>query len=98
METAAIRLFFGIIVLIAYSYAGYPLVLFALGLLRARKRESAEVDLPSIALVISAFNEERIIREKIENSLKLDYPRDRLRIVVASDGSDDATNEIGRGC
>ncbi|MBN1885279.1 MAG: glycosyltransferase family 2 protein [Candidatus Krumholzibacteriota bacterium] len=97
METAAIRLFFGIIVLIAYSYAGYPLVLFALGLLRARKRESAEVDLPSIALVISAFNEERIIREKIENSLKLDYPRDRLRIVVASDGSDDATNEIVRG-
>ena len=96
METAAIWLFCGSIALILYSYAGYPVILMALGVFRARRRDREQAELPSVALIISAFNEERIIREKIENSLKIDYPRDRLRIIVASDGSDDETNAIVR--
>jgi len=49
---------------------------------------------PRISLFIPAFNEEKVIRQKIENSLELDYPADRLEIVVASDGSCDLTNEM----
>ena len=50
----------------------------------------------TVALVICALNEERIIRQKIENSLELRYPRERLRIVVVSDGSKDRTTAIAR--
>jgi len=96
MHTALTIVFFSIIGVIVYIYAGYPIVLFLLGLF-ARRRPPAEIsDLPSIAMIISAHNEERIIRDKIENSLLLDYPRDRLKIIVASDGSIDATNAIVR--
>jgi biofilm PGA synthesis N-glycosyltransferase PgaC len=89
-------LFFITLGCILYSYAGYPLVLLVMGIFRRGKKGESEQRYPSVALIISAYNEERIIREKIENSLKLDYPRDRLRIIVASDGSIDATNEIVR--
>ncbi len=48
----------------------------------------------SVTLIITAFNEEKRIRKKLENSLALEYPEDKLQILVASDGSTDATNEI----
>lgn len=89
-------LIYTIIGLIAYIYAGYPLILAFLGLFAPRRRGHGEDRLPSVALIVSAHNEERIIREKIENCLKLDYPRDRLKIVVSSDGSEDGTNGIVR--
>ncbi|NOY78573.1 MAG: glycosyltransferase family 2 protein, partial [Calditrichaeota bacterium] len=53
-----------------------------------------QLNWPRVSLFIPAFNEEKIIRQKIENSLELDYPADRLEIVVASDGSFDLTNEM----
>jgi biofilm PGA synthesis N-glycosyltransferase PgaC len=89
-------LFFIVLGAIIYSYAGYPMVLFVMGMFRRKRNESPERRYPSVALIISAYNEERIIREKIENTLKLDYPKDLLRIIIASDGSTDATNEIVR--
>ncbi|HER43448.1 MAG TPA: glycosyltransferase family 2 protein [Candidatus Eisenbacteria bacterium] len=89
-------LFFTISGIIVYSYVGYPLVLLVMGIFRKRKKEPPELRRPSVALIISAYNEERVIREKIENTLKLDYPKELLRIIVASDGSTDATNEIVR--
>jgi len=49
---------------------------------------------PRVSLLISAYNEQNVIQQKIENSLALTYPKDRLEIMVISDGSDDATNEI----
>ncbi len=49
---------------------------------------------PRVSLIISAFNEERVIREKLQNSLALDYPADRLQILVATDGSTDRTDAI----
>jgi glycosyltransferase involved in cell wall biosynthesis len=52
--------------------------------------------LPEATLVITAYNEEERIREKLENTLALDYPRDKLQVLVASDGSTDATNSIVR--
>ena len=96
MQIAAKLLFFAVIVVILYVYAGYPLILFCIGLFRKRRANGAGDRIPSVALIISAHNEERIIRDKIENSLKLDYPKDRLKIVIASDGSLDGTNDVVR--
>ena len=95
-----IYLFWLAIFLIFYSYFGYPLILMILGLFKSKKINKGEIA-PLITLFISAYNEEEIIRKKIENSLNLDYPKDKLEIVVASE-SDDNTNNImkeyeGRG-
>lgn len=96
MYDAARLLFLLLAGFIVYTYAGYPLLLFLIGLFRKKLRNDEPGEYPRVALIISAYNEERIIREKIENSLELDYPKDRLRIIVASDGSADATDAIVR--
>jgi len=96
MHAAAEIAFLAILAIIIYAYAGYPAVLGFLGLFRRRRIRSDESYEPRVVLIISVHNEERIIREKIENSLALDYPRSKLKIVVASDGSVDATNDIVR--
>ena len=77
---------------------GYPVMVFLLGLFVRRKSRGAEGGdyEPHVSLIISAYNEERVIKEKIENSLQLNYPKDKLEIIVASDGSSDKTNDIVR--
>lgn len=79
--------------MIAYSYFGYPILLVILGWFRSETVEKAEI-ISSVSLLITAYNEEKVIRQKIENSLALDYPLDKLEIIVASDGSTDKTNVI----
>lgn len=74
-------------------YALYPLAVLALSKLRRARPEPAEAT-PNITLVISAFNEARVIGRKIENSLALDYPAERLEIMVISDASDDGTDTM----
>jgi len=78
-----------------YSYFLYPLILKLIPSRSfqnpSRNRESTS---PHISLIITVHNEEARIREKLENSLALDYPRDRLEIIVASDFSVDATDRI----
>lgn len=81
--------------LTAYVYAGYPLLLLVLQ--KIAKRPIARGDsTPPVSLIIAAYNEQVVIAEKIENSLQLDYPRDRLEIMVVADGSSDRTAEIVR--
>ena len=84
------------IVLFLYPFAIYPAILFALK--RALGPESAvqATDLPSVALVICALNERKIIRQKVENSLALIYPKEKLRLVFISDGSTDGTADVIR--
>lgn len=80
-----------------YVYVGYPVLLWAVA--RCRRSPMPEAGcppLPSVTLVISCYNEAAVIRAKLENSLALDYPKERLRILVVSDGSDDGTDEIVR--
>ncbi len=78
-----------------YAYAGYPLMLAAFAACRRRAPEKkGRQPLPGVSLLISAYNEEAVIEDKIENSLALDYPRNRLEIVVISDGSTDSTDSI----
>jgi cellulose synthase/poly-beta-1,6-N-acetylglucosamine synthase-like glycosyltransferase len=78
---------------IFYTYIGFPLLLLARGALFKKAIHKAEIT-PNISLIIIAYNEAEIIAAKLENSLALDYPRDRLEIIVGSDGSSDGTNEI----
>ena len=79
--------------LVFYAYFGYPASLVLLKVVRRRKVLKGDYD-ASVTLIITAFNEEKRIREKLENSLALGYPKEKLQILVVSDGSVDATNEI----
>lgn len=84
--------FWFLIFLIVYCYFGYPLIL---GLLARWGRPVRKGDdLPPVSLVISVHNEEDVIRAKLENLLSLDYPRDKLEILIGSDGSSDQTDTI----
>jgi len=87
--------FWSAVIFIFYSYLGYPLLLIGLGLLRNRSVRKGDIT-PRVSFIITAYNEENRIREKIENTLQRDYPRDRLEIFVASDCSEDRTDEIVR--
>lgn len=82
---------------IVYVYFGYPLLLLALSKLRPAPLVDQKADItPPVSLITPAYNEEKVIAHKIENTLALDYPREKLEIVVVSDGSTDGTNEIVR--
>jgi cellulose synthase/poly-beta-1,6-N-acetylglucosamine synthase-like glycosyltransferase len=85
-----------LILLFAYPFVIYPflLALWAKRMPAVQGGGDAAGEQPAVALVICALNEQRIIREKIENSLALRYPREKLTIVVVSDGSADRTAEI----
>src|SRR4051795_8553247 len=84
--------------LIVYAHLGYPLLLWALAALFGEQRATPEagVELPRVTLVIPAYDEEAVIERKLANARSLDYPADRLQIVVASDGSTDRTAELAR--
>ena len=73
-----------------YTYAGYPLLLLALGRVMHRDVKKQAIH-PFVSLLVPAYNEAQVIGRKIANSLALDYPPDRLEIVIASDGSTDQT-------
>ena len=81
------------VIFIFYAYAGYPLLLAALSLFR-RHRVGRGAITPRVSFIITAYNEEKRIAEKLDNTLKLDYPKDRFEVIVASDGSTDRTDEI----
>jgi cellulose synthase/poly-beta-1,6-N-acetylglucosamine synthase-like glycosyltransferase len=79
--------------LLVYVYFGYPLLLTLLAS-SSKNAEFADFPFPSVTLLVSAFNEGEVIAAKLENALAMDYPRDRLEIIVISDSSDDGTDEI----
>ncbi len=85
--------FWGSLGALAWTHAGYPLAMGVLARVRPRPVRKAE-QTPSVALVVSAHDEEAVIRRRVENALALDYPPERLEIVVASDGSTDLTDAI----
>jgi len=78
-----------------YTYAGYPLLVALVSMLRPRTLRRAEFQ-PAVSVIITAYNEERDLAAKLENTLALDYPRELLEIIVASDCSNDRTDEIVR--
>jgi cellulose synthase/poly-beta-1,6-N-acetylglucosamine synthase-like glycosyltransferase len=84
--------------LLVYTHAGYPVVLWLLARMR-RTRGLAERagELPSVSVIVAAYDEESVIADKVRNVLMLDYPRDRFELIVASDGSVDRTAELAEG-
>lgn len=87
-------LFWLSVFLIVYTYAGYPFLVWLFSRVASHPKVASSVQTPSVTLLIAAFNEEKVIAQKIENSLQLIYPRDRLQILVMDDGSEDRTQEI----
>lgn len=82
---------------ISYAYFAYVAILWILSQFGKRddwNRPWQDWQLPSVTMIISAYNEEKVIGAKIENTLSLDYPQELLEIVIASDGSSDRTREI----
>ena len=86
-------LFWISIATIIYTYLAFPALLFLRGWIWRRPVKRGAVT-PTVTLIIAAHNEAAHIGRKLENLLSLDYPRDRLSIIVASDGSEDGTNEV----
>jgi cellulose synthase/poly-beta-1,6-N-acetylglucosamine synthase-like glycosyltransferase len=84
------------LLLVAYAYVGYPLVIFLWSRLFPRAVRKAAIT-PRVSLIITAYNEERDIAAKLDNTLALDYPADKMEIIVASDCSSDRTDDIVRG-
>ena len=90
--------------LIVFAHAGYPLVMALLARLfgedeggdEARGKLDPGPDPPRVALIVAAYDEEAVIERKVANAVALDYPRDRLQVVVVSDGSGDRTVELAR--
>lgn len=96
-------LFWAAWALILYAYVVFPLLLALL----ARKfgdrdglgaSENASDTLPRVAMVVAAYNEAGVLAQKLANSWAVDYPRERFRLIVGSDGSGDGTAEILQGC
>jgi cellulose synthase/poly-beta-1,6-N-acetylglucosamine synthase-like glycosyltransferase len=95
--SVAKTLFWGSAAALAWTHVGYPLAAGALARVRDRrvaKEPSAE---PTVTVIVAAYNEESVIERRLENLLALDYPVDRLEIVVASDASSDRTDELVEG-
>jgi biofilm PGA synthesis N-glycosyltransferase PgaC len=101
MHTALSVIFWLSLFGILYTYLGYPLLITLIARWRSKPVRSADIT-PSVTMLVAAYNEEDCIAIKIENTLALDYPLDRLDLLVVTDGSTDRTNEIvasyaGRG-
>jgi cellulose synthase/poly-beta-1,6-N-acetylglucosamine synthase-like glycosyltransferase len=87
--------------IVFYTYIGYGILLYIIirlkRLFRGKPQKAvlpADENLPTMTLMICAYNEEDVVAEKMENTLALDYPKDKLRIMWVTDGSNDHTNEL----
>ena len=93
----SIEIFFWIsLFIIFYSHLGYGIILVVLVLIKRaffKKNFSKFTDLPEVTLFIPAYNEIDTIRQKVQNSKELDYPKDKLQIMFIDDGSNDGTYE-----
>jgi cellulose synthase/poly-beta-1,6-N-acetylglucosamine synthase-like glycosyltransferase len=88
-------LFWTCLGLLAYVYVGYPVLVYLVSVSFPKKVNCGDIE-PTVTVLITAFNEEAAIGDKLENTLTIDYPADKLEILVASDGSTDGTDAIVR--
>lgn len=83
--------------LLVFTYIGYPLSLWVVATLRPRPVQAGE-DLPALSVIIAAYNEEKSIVAKLCNTLELDYPAEKLEVLVVSDHSSDKTDQFVQQC
>lgn len=76
-----------------YAYVGYPLLVYLVSIVRRLEVKKGNF-VPTVTVLITAYNEEKAIRAKLENTLRIDYPKEKLEILVASDASTDETEKI----
>jgi cellulose synthase/poly-beta-1,6-N-acetylglucosamine synthase-like glycosyltransferase len=93
VDTVLTTVFWASLALIVYTYVAYPLLVAVLGTCFPRLRRDPSYR-PSVSVMIAAYNEEKWIEKKVRETLALDYPAEKLEVVVVSDGSSDRTNEI----
>jgi cellulose synthase/poly-beta-1,6-N-acetylglucosamine synthase-like glycosyltransferase len=89
-------LFWFSLLALVYAFIGYPLIVRVAAALLGRKTLKDRNHTPTVSVLLSVYNEEQVIRQKIENFLQLDYPEDRIELLVISDGCSDQTEEIVR--
>ena len=94
-------LFWATLLIVFYTYIGYGILLYIIIRLKRllkgvpfQPAMPADEELPTMTLMICAYNEEDVVKEKMENTLALDYPKDKFRIMWVTDGSNDRTNEL----
>ncbi len=94
MTTSAAQIvFWSSVVMVFYVYIGYPLFVYTVGYLFPKRIDRGPFE-PTVSIIITAYNEEKDIQVKLENTLLIVYPREKLEIIVASDGSTDRTDRI----
>ena len=91
---AAVVLFWASFGALAWTHVIYPAVAHALARVRERTVRRSEAEMPAVAVIVTAHNEESVIARRVENIAALDYAADRLEIVVTSDASTDATESL----
>jgi cellulose synthase/poly-beta-1,6-N-acetylglucosamine synthase-like glycosyltransferase len=91
---AAVVLFWGSLAALAWTHALYPATVALAGRVRRRRVASDDAYLPSVAVIVTAHNEESSIERRLENLRALDYPPELLELVVTSDASTDRTEEL----
>lgn len=99
MVSLALLIFWTGVFLVTYTYVGYGLVIYIFSKVVNRRPglpAQDHQDLPPVTFIIAAYNEESFIEEKLNNTLSLDYPREKISIFLVTDGSSDRTPEIGR--
>lgn len=97
MRQTAVTIFWICLAAVLYSYAIYAFLVFWLSRIFGRMTTRSPVDdtdLPTVAILIAAYNEEPIIAERVRNALATQYPVEKLQILVGSDGSSDGTVEV----
>jgi cellulose synthase/poly-beta-1,6-N-acetylglucosamine synthase-like glycosyltransferase len=98
LAEVAVSIFWLCVSVVLYTYVGYPIAVYIFAAIFGRRVEPPPPsrEAPLVSVLIAAHNEEDVIGERIRNALALEYPHDRLEIVVASDGSSDRTVDIAR--
>jgi poly-beta-1,6-N-acetyl-D-glucosamine synthase len=87
-------LFWFLIFIPIHSYIFYPLIIWAISIFFKRKKTQENINLPNISIVISAFNEEKVIQNRVENISNQNYDFNKLELIIGSDCSTDKTNEL----
>lgn len=95
ITTAAQLVFWASLGLLLYVYALYPLLVYLVSVAFPRPVKTDKIE-PRVTILITAFNEEAALAEKLDNTLQINYPANKLEIIVASDGSTDATDDIAK--
>lgn len=89
-------IFWASILTVIYTHIGYPILLFIISIFKKQKYKIDNSYTPFLSVIISAYNEEKNLAQKLKNTITLSYPKDKIEFIIVSDGSTDNTNSIIR--